>query len=315
MTQEKDTVDYTIRGFTKDFDNTLTNLSILWGKPKSVILRELAELHLTNRIKTFGMLSKHVAALDELLAKHFDMEFLAQQFDSHLSTQWNMEICKILSINTDEDLERILVNNTPYITARGKQVLQHSRYITRGMSLWFALFAEIASSSPETIKLAWTKVFHAGGNERYYKYYNNINEIRALKSMPTIPADKNDVTHEGEFCSVTVSKPAHYDYGAWQAVITLNQNIAKAVNQDAKVGLCFPKVPARLFTIGKGSNYRHVAYREGKEPESGFTFIDSRSEIDIYSNGCSEDNNPTSLNSVAKALAEVTDEHVKLLML
>lgn len=51
MSNEKDTVDYTVRGFTKSFDTTLTHLSILRNKPKSVILRELLEEQLTDRIK------------------------------------------------------------------------------------------------------------------------------------------------------------------------------------------------------------------------------------------------------------------------
>jgi hypothetical protein len=54
-----------------------------------------------------------------------------------------------------------------------------------------------------------------------------------------------------------------------------------------------------------------VAYPEDGEPESGFAFVDGRCELDIYSNGCYEDYNPTLLPDVGEALAAVTDGRLK----
>ncbi|WP_406642759.1 hypothetical protein [Pectobacterium brasiliense] len=214
MKPEKDTVDYTIRGFSKDFDTTLTHLSMLWNKPKSVILRELAEQHLTDRIKMFGMLSKHVAVLDEMMAKHIGAELIEQPFESHFSTQWNMEMCSILGIRTDDDLEQILIRNTPYITVRADQVFKGIDRTVKGTALWFALFAEVASSTPETVQRAWENIFHSFDGEAYYRYYKNINEIRRLKGGSVITADQYDIMLQGELCTVKITKPADYQYGA-----------------------------------------------------------------------------------------------------
>ncbi|WP_271311841.1 hypothetical protein [Yersinia intermedia] len=310
MKTEKDTVDYTIRGFSKDFDNTLSHLSILWNKPKSVILRELAELHLTDRIKMFGTLNKHVAILDEMLAKHLCSELLDKHFESHFSTKWNMEMCSILGIHTDDDLEQILVRNTPYITVRADQVLESKTFTTKGLALWFALFAELASSSPEAVWRAWRNIFHSYGGAAYFDYYKKINEIRKLKGGCVIVADRYDITLEGELCTVNITKPVNYQYGAWHADITL-QPFAVPDDPEVLSGLRFPKLEKRLIIAQRGTYYQSVAYSQDREPETGFAFTDGRCELDIYSNGCEEDFNPTPLQDVAKALAAVTDERLK----
>lgn len=309
MKTEKDTVDYTIRGFSKDFDNTLNHLSILWNKPKSVILRELAELHLTDRIKMFGMLNKHVAILDEMLAKHLSSELIDKHFESHFSTKWNMEMCSILDIHTDDDLELILVRNTPYITVRADQVMEKGTFTTKGLALWFALFAELASSSPEAVWRAWVKIFHSHGGAAYFDYYKKINEIRILKGGDMIPADLYDITLKAELCTINITKPLNYQYGAWHTDITLHQDAPGDVS-----GLRFPELEKRLIIAQRGTSYQDVAYPEVGEPETGFAFTNGRCELDIYSNGCEEDYNPTPLSDVAKALAAVTDERLKPLL-
>lgn len=70
MAEEKNTVDYTIRNIPKDVDVTLSHLSILTGTPKSVIIRDKIIEMFTDQIKTFGMLSPLVDALDQVIAQH-----------------------------------------------------------------------------------------------------------------------------------------------------------------------------------------------------------------------------------------------------
>lgn len=80
-------------------------------------LREIAEEHLTNCIKTFGMLSKFVSALDEVVAGHVGVVVSNHQVENHFGTRWNMEICELLNIRNDEELQRIVVDNTRYLTS------------------------------------------------------------------------------------------------------------------------------------------------------------------------------------------------------
>lgn len=194
MTNEKDTVDYTVRGFSKEFDITLTNLSILWNKPKSVILREISEQQLTDRIKMFGILSPHVAALDEMMARKLKAELIERPYESHMSTRHSMEMSELLDIKSDDQLEDILVRNTPYIMVRANQVIYGTPRTVKGMTLWFALFAELASSSPDTVQKAWEQLFYSSSEKSHTKYYKNINEIRGLMGLPLINENLSKVS-------------------------------------------------------------------------------------------------------------------------
>ncbi|MFJ5396866.1 hypothetical protein ACIPR7_18130 [Pectobacterium parvum] len=317
MTQEKDTVDYTVRGFSKEFDKTLTNVATLMNKPKSVLLRELAEQHFTDRIKMFGMMSRHVAALDEMMARNLGAELIEWPYESHITTRNSLEMAKLLTISSDEQLEDILVRNTPYIMIRANQVFKDTPRTVKGMTLWFALFAEVASSSPDVVKAAWEQIFNsfnAFDDESYYRYYKNINEIRLLMNKGAITADLHDVRHEGKFCTVAITKPADYPYGAWLAVITLTPAAAR-VAEEALGGLCYPTLDKRQIVAKKDTGYHAMAFPEdGGELQRGFTFIDEQCELNIYStdySGSSEFYHPTPLKHVAEVLASLTDAHLK----
>lgn len=125
-----------------------------------------------------------------------------------------------------------------------------------------------------------------------------------------IPANQYDIMHQGEWCTVEITKPADYQYRAWHAVITLTP-VAAEVDPAALRGLRFPTLPSRLLIAEKSTPYHAVAYPKGGEPDLGFAFVDGRCELDIYSSGCEEDYNPTPLIDVAEALAAVTDERLK----
>lgn len=53
------------------------------------------------------------------------------------------------------------MNNTPYLRVRAAQVLKGWSAIPRGISLTFALFAEIAGRDKATIDRAWTSIFYS----------------------------------------------------------------------------------------------------------------------------------------------------------
>ncbi|KFX11055.1 hypothetical protein KCQ_05211 [Pectobacterium atrosepticum ICMP 1526] len=319
MVHEKETIDYTVRGFERELDTTISNVAILSNKAKSVLLRELIEQHFTDRIKMFGILSKHVAALDEMMARNLGAELIERPYESHITTGHSLEMAKLLTISSDEQLEDILVRNTPYIMVRANQVIKGTPRTVKGMTLWFALFAEVASSSPDVVKAAWETLFYSFDDESYYRYYKYINEIRVLMNKDAITADLHDVRHEGRFCTVAITKPADYAYGAWLAVITLTpagaQIAAKDAAQEALSGLCYPTLEKRQIVAKKDTGYHAMAFPEdGGEMQRGFTFIDDRCELNVYSKGyagSSEFYHPTPLQQVADVLASVTDGHLK----
>ncbi len=309
MSTEKDTVDYTVRGFTKSFDTTLTHLSILRGKPKSVILREILEEQLTDRIKTFGALSALVAGMDQVLASHFGAELSDNPLENHFGTKYNLAMCDVLNIKSDEQLQQIQIRNTPYITARADQVMWGCKMVVKGQSLWFALFAELAFSDEEVVHRGWNEVFYSADDDRYYSYYENVNQLRSMRDMGSIQAKKNDFTHEGKLCSLEVTKPATYQFGAWRVDISLKEGV-KVTDPSVLTGLHYPRLPHRLVIADRDEPYRSVASGE-EDNEPGFMFVDGVCKLDVYSNGKQEELNPTPMWKVAEALAGEIDARLK----
>lgn len=311
MTEEKNTVDYTIRGIPKSLDNTLNHLSTLTGTPKSVLVREKLIEVFTDRIKTFGMLNPLVAALDEIIAHHIKGEVLSEQVDNHYGTKWNIELRKLLDIKSDDDLQRILVSNTPYLTVRADQVMQESDKVPKSTSLWFALFAEVAFSTPEVVTQAWKTIFYSNAAERYYQFYNHVNELRRLRHLEHIEADLNDIGVQDDFCDVYLYKPEEYQYGAWHIKITLKPEVAASVGQDVLDGLRFPQLPQRLFIASQETGYSCAALNDQGEYEPGFRFVDGHCELDLYSNGTHEDFNRTRLSTVVNTLADLIEKRLQ----
>jgi len=307
--EETNTVDYTINGIPKSLDNTLNNLSTLTGTPKSVLVREKLMEVFTDRIKTFGILNPLVAALDEVIANYIKGGVLSEQVDNHFGTKWNIELCKLLDIQSDDDLLCMLVSNTPYLMVRAEQVMQGSDKVPKATSLWFALFAEIAFSTPAVVKLAWEKIFYSYSGERYYQFYNHVNELRRLRHLDLLTAW--DYPEVRAFGTVRLYKPEEYQFGAWRIEIILNEEPAAHATQEALKGLRFPKLPQRLFITSPEEGYGCAAINYQGEYEPGFRFINGRSELDLYSSGVCEDSNQTQLKGVVTKLADGIEEHFR----
>lgn len=315
MNEDKNTVDYTIRGVPKPVDDHLTHLSILTGTPKSVLVREKLIEIFTDRIKSFGMLNPLVAALDAVIANHIgpDTVVLSEQVDNHFGTKWNIEMRDLLGIKTDADLQRILVSNTPYLTVRADQVMQGYPTIPKATSLWFALFVEVAFSTPEVVQQAWEKIFYSHSGERYYQYYKHVNELRRLRHLEATEANLNDIGVSDVFSEVHLFKPEEYQYGAWHIEMTLKPEVAASVGQDVLEGLRFPQLPQRLFVASPEAGYSCAAIGDQEEYEPGFRFVDGHCELDMYSNGTHEDSNHTPLSTVVTALANLIEKRLQSL--
>lgn len=172
-------------------------------------------------------------------------------------------------IGNDEQLQRILVNNTPYLTIRTDQVLGSMWAVPRATSLWFALFAEVAFSDEEMVKAAWNTIFRKPSAARYYDYYRHINELRRHRLLsPYLSWEYNEQT---EFGSIRLFKPDDYEYGAWRVVdivITLTPDSAAGITDiEASSGLSFPEPPQRLFSALPEQGYSYPVPRHLGTPE------------------------------------------------
>lgn len=302
MAEEKNTVDYTIRNVPKEVDATLSHQSVLTGTPKSVLVRELVIATYTDPIRTFSMLSPLVDALDQVIGQHCGLPVMPEMMDSFHGTRWNHQLQKLLGIGTEDQLQKILIKNTPYLPQRADQVMAGRKSVLKGTSTWFALFVEVAFSNEEVIRQAWKSVYFAPTAERYYRYIEHINALRAVRQMA--PCLSFGYEQGYAFGHIRLFKPDHYEYGAWHIEITLTPEAASALpDRTSMNGLCFPHLKQRAFHAPAESGYCCAAIDDLGEYLPGFRFIEGRGEFDVYSSGVPEEKNETSPGIVVAAVA------------
>lgn len=149
----------TLRNIPAGIDRVITDLATHARKPNATFLREFLEGSFRDAIDSFALKNTLIASLDEELASYLGAEVIEKRYHSDLVTRWNQEYQKLLGISTEEELRRVVLNNTPFLNARADQVLKGWPRIPRGISLTFSLFAEIAGRDRETIDRAWNRIF------------------------------------------------------------------------------------------------------------------------------------------------------------
>ena len=286
-----ESVTYTLRNISAELDRVITDLAIHARKPKATFVREYLEDSFRDVIDSFSLKNPLIASLDEELARALGATVREQRYQNHYITRWNQEYQKLLSISTEDELRRVVLNNTPYLHARASQVLKGWSHIPRGISLTFSLFAEVAGRDRETIDRAWNRIFYSQLPEKRHRFYQDIETIRALKKLPVLSGyswTKDDIT-------VRIYRPEDYGYGAWRVVLTLTENV---VTQTWNIR--FPALKGRRFTADPG--YNALISTEPEKWDQAFRFVDGICELHLYSNGVGEEQNPTPLPDVADAL-------------
>ncbi|EFO1375361.1 hypothetical protein DWH39_22010 [Escherichia coli] len=294
-----ESVTYTLRNIPADTDRVITDLASHARKPKATFLREFLEDSFRDVIDSFALKNPLIASLDEELASYLDAKVMEQRYQSHFITRWNQEYQKLLEISTEEELRRLVLNNTPFLQVRADQVLKGWKNIPRGISLTFSLFAEIAGRDRETIDQAWKNIFYSQLREKKHRFYQDIEAIRALKKLPALTGDS--WTRDG--ITVRIYRPENYARGAWRVTLSLPENYATQM-----WNIPFPELEYRLFTADPG--YSALISAEPDRWDKAFRFVDGVCELHLYTNGVEEDHNPTPLGDVAQALINVVEENL-----
>ncbi len=250
-------------------------------------------------IDSFALKNPLIASPDEELASYLDAKVMEQRYQSHFITRWNQEYQKLLGISTEEELRRLVLNNTPFLQVRADQVLKGWKNIPRGISLTFSLFAEIAGRDRETIDQARKNIFYSQLREKKHRFYQDIEAIRALKKLPALTGDS--WTRDG--ITVRIYRPENYARGAWRVTLSLPENYATQM-----WNIPFPELEYRLFTADPG--YSALISAEPDRWDKAFRFVDGVCELHLYTNGVEEDHNPTPLGDVAQALINVVEENL-----
>jgi hypothetical protein len=292
----EESVTYTLRNIPADIDRVITDLANHVRKPKATFLREFLEDSFRDVIDSFALKNPLIASLDDELASYLGAEVMETRHQSHYITRWNQEYQKLLGISTEEELRRVVLNNTPFLHARADQVLKGWKKIPRGISLTFSLFAEIAGRDKETIDRAWNRIFYSQLREKRHRFYQDIEAIRVLKKLPAL--SHYSWTQNG--ITVRIYRPEDYDVGAWRVTLSLAENYATQM-----WSIPFPELEYRLFTADPG--YIALISAEPDRWDQAFRFVDGMCELHLYTNGVDEIENPTSLEDVARALINVVE--------
>ncbi|HAU5565735.1 TPA: hypothetical protein JD264_18230 [Serratia fonticola] len=293
--EDEETTVYTIRGIRKSLDETINDLATYYGKPKATLIREFIEKHFSDHISNFEMNSPLVSTFDAEIADYIKADILDDRYSNFHITRTNHVFLKLLGIDSEEQLRTLLLNNAPYLRMRADQVCAGMVRIPRGLSLTFAMYAELARRDAAIIREAHDTIFNLFNlDEKSDRFYRDINQIRAeMKRQPVLP--DTAISESGEKVIVTVYSPEDYAAEAWKVHIRLKDGV-----RSPKSGFAFPVLEKRLFI--PDLPYRKVMISDSDEWDMGFAFRDGVCELHLYSNGIPEDENPVPLKRVVSEL-------------
>ncbi|WP_282497942.1 hypothetical protein [Pantoea stewartii] len=301
---DEETTVYTIRGIKKSLDDTISDLATYYGKPKATLVREFIEKYFSDHISNFELNSPLVSTFDAEIADYIKAEILEDRYSNFHITRTNHEYLKLLGIDSEEQLRTLLLNNAPYLRLRADQACGGMANIPRGLSLTFAIFAEVASRDSATIHKVHDTIFNPFNlEEKSELFYRHINQIRAEMKRPPVLPD-TAISESGDKVIVTVYSPLDYAPGAWKVHIRLKDGV-----RSPKSGFALPRLEKRLFIPDQP--YRKVQISDSDEWDMGFAFRNGICELHLYSNGIPEDENPVPLEQVVSELIKSIESRLQ----
>ncbi|HEM7419268.1 TPA: hypothetical protein U2J22_004420 [Citrobacter youngae] len=301
--EDEETTVYTIRGIRKSLDETITDLATYYGKPKATLVREFIEKYFSDHVRNFELHSPLVSTFDAEIADYIKADILDDRYSNFHVTRTNHVFLKLLGIDCEEQLRTLLLNNAPYLRMRADQVCAGMVRIPRGLSLTFAMFAELARRDGATILEAHDTIFNPFKlEETSERFYRHINQIRAEMKRPPVLPD-TAISESGEKVIVTVYSPQDYAAEAWKVHLRLRDGV-----RSPKSGFAFPVLEKRLFIPDQP--YRKVMISDSGEWDMGFVFLEGVCELHLYSNGIPEEENPVPLKKVVSELISSIESHL-----
>lgn len=306
--ETESTIAVSVKGVRSSVSQALEEVSISRGTNKSALMRELINGPMSSLIKVFTMKSPLVTSLDQELASMCGCSMVSGWYDNGATTLADRAYVGLLDIKSEDDLRDILMRNTPFLRIRARQALPVGMPVLYGISMYFALFTEIAARNDEIIEAAWAEIFSRWGAwYRRQDFYRHINEIRT--AMNRTAATSLTAAHvEGYYSHVAIFSPEGYEFGAWQVAMTLDTARTAALPLELFRQMTFPIVPGRIFS--PDPEFGEAAYLNGLWV-LGFRFREGICGLHLYSNGVPEHENPVSLSEVAQILADQTDERIR----
>ncbi|MBK3786757.1 type II toxin-antitoxin system RelB/DinJ family antitoxin [Paraburkholderia aspalathi] len=109
---------------------------------------------------------------------------------------------------------------------------------------------------------------------------------------------------------VRIERPSGYEYGAWRITAVLRFP-EQATWQGSPVVFVMPELKGRNFVIADPEYRAAVLSLASRQPVIGVRFVDGLLRADVYSNGVSEDDNPTPIDEVRNAIIKEIEETLR----
>ncbi|HCM9554953.1 TPA: hypothetical protein N5O20_003052 [Enterobacter kobei] len=177
MYDEEKNIELTVSGIDRDVLYALSAISRTLGKTKNEVILGLINKEFLNPITTYAKNSLLVKAMDRDLCERFGCTLMsADTVNEHaiISDRFYKEI---LDLKTERDVDLLFKKNISLIEFRANQVCSRRAYthLPEGISLIFALFIEVAVSTPEVINQIWENIFKPTDVEGYF--HRDLQEI------------------------------------------------------------------------------------------------------------------------------------------
>jgi hypothetical protein len=112
----------TVRNVPADVDEAITRQAKAAGKSKSDFVQEFLTATFGDLIGNFIRTSELVALMDLEMARMAGTVLSEHVYDLEMTQAGHREFCRILGINSNDDLQRIMLAGMPYLQIRAGQL-------------------------------------------------------------------------------------------------------------------------------------------------------------------------------------------------
>ncbi|MDF7662854.1 hypothetical protein PUG81_28230 [Erwiniaceae bacterium L1_54_6] len=291
---DESSTSYTLRSIPLFLDVNVTDEARAAGKPKGTYAREFLEEQLGDPVTSWIRSHALVASMDEDLAESCGATLSRDRYEICLSVQEAQAYRRLLNINSNADLKRVLFDNAAHLHYQAAKDLMLRQTVPRGTSMRLALFCELAGRDRPVVDEAWLRIFFSSRPGAYERYLDDIDTVRELKKLEPLTWA---VIHRGSQVKVKIGQPPGCQNGTWRMHIEVNPGVGMTSQRIPVYG-----IPSRLIAADPG--YSDVVKMGENHFEHAMKFHAGRCELHMYTSGVAEENNPSPPAAAAQMIAE-----------
>ncbi|WP_240947017.1 hypothetical protein [Dickeya zeae] len=302
------TISLSVKGIPTLVGQAMKEISKARDINTSVLLREMVNGPMSNMIHVFCLKSQLVNSLDIDIAQYIGGSFTPAWTNTAWSSQTDISYKELLGIHTEDDLTRILLQNAQFLRLRASQCIPRGTLFVGGISMYLALFCEVARRDEGTIESHWANIARYWGPwYRRQDYYYQINQLRNARDLPSANTlTEAHATGVYSHAAILQTDPAQAGYS--QVLLTLRTENTNPLPRNALDSFPLPFCPGNILTPDPGYG---VPLTHANSLGMGFRFTEDTSSLHCYSVHDERIGQTQTLSEVAHALVTVVDEQLR----